>query len=250
MDPMEEAMGFDEMNDEKMSDKKLSDKKISFEAGGKAVTLYKAEKSGAPLVVFNNFEGDGSGVVSEMQKIGCADCNLLSVGGLNWDHDMTPWYCPPLTKGDTPCTGGADDYLKVLLDVILPEALARIDGEPEFFGLAGYSLAGLFAIYDMYQTDRFSRICSMSGSLWFPDFREYATSHSLVRKPDRLYLSLGDREARTRVKMLKPVQENTEYLADYYRERGIETEYELNPGNHFQEAELRSAKGITAILQV
>lgn len=232
-----------------MGSNESSDKKISFEAGGKSLTLYKAEHSGAPLIVYNNFDDDGSGVVSAMQKIGSPDCNLLSVGGLNWDHDMTPWYCPPLTKGDTPCTGGADDYLKVLLDEILPEALARIDGEPEFFGLSGYSLAGLFAIYAMYNTDRFSRICSMSGSLWFPDFREYATSHPLVRKPDRLYLSLGDRESRTRVKLLKPVQENTEFLADFYREQGIETEFELNPGNHFQEPELRSAKGIAAILK-
>ena len=145
--------------------------------------------------------------------------------------------------------GGADRYLEELLDQILKEALARTDGEPEYLGLAGYSLAGLFAIYAMYRTDRFSRVCSMSGSLWFPDFREFALSHPLVRKPDRLYLSVGDREARSRNRMLQSVQDNTEFLADFYRKQGIETEYELNPGNHYQDAALRCAKGIAWILK-
>ena len=227
----------------------MREDRVCFEAGGRKLTLHKAGKSGAPLIVLNNFSGDGSSIVDQMRRIGCPDCSLLSIGGLNWDHDMAPWYCPPLTKGDTPCTGGADRYLEELLDQILKEALARTDGEPEYLGLAGYSLAGLFAIYAMYRTARFSRVCSMSGSLWFPDFREFALSHPLVRKPDRLYLSVGDREARSRNRMLQSVQDNTEFLADFYRKQGIETEYELNPGNHYQDAALRCAKGIAWILK-
>lgn len=37
-----------------------------------------------------------------------------------------------------------------------------------FIGIAGYSLAGLFALYALYKTDVFTRVASMSGSLWFP----------------------------------------------------------------------------------
>ncbi len=227
----------------------MDEDRICFEAGGRKLTLYKAGRRNAPLIVLNNFSGDGSSIASQMRMIGCPDCSLLSIGELNWDHDMTPWYCPPLTKKDTPCTGGADEYLQVLLDQILKETLARTDGEPVYLGLAGYSLAGLFALYAMYRTDRFARVCSMSGSLWFPDFREFALSHPLVRKPDRLYLSVGDKEARSRIRMLQSVQDNTEFLAGFYQKQGIETEYELNPGNHYQDAALRCAKGIAWILK-
>lgn len=224
-------------------------RRADFNAAGKAVTLYTAERPDAPLIVLNNFAGDGGGVVKAMEKIGCPGCHLLSVGNLRWDHDMTPWYCPPLSPEDTPCTGGADAYLESLLNEILPEALSRIGGTPGFIGVAGYSLAGLFALYAMYRTDRFSRAASMSGSLWFPEFREYATSHDMMRTPDKLYLSLGDREAQTRDPLLKTVRDNTEYLANYYRDQGIDTEYELNAGNHYKDAALRSAKGIAALLK-
>jgi len=223
--------------------------KIDFSAAGKTATLYTADKGDAPLIVLNNYSGDGSSVAEAMNDIGCGDCSLLSVGNLQWDNDMTPWYCPPLSRNDTPCTGGAEEYLQILLNEILPETLSVLNGEPSFVGIAGYSLAGLFALYAMYCTDRFSRIASVSGSLWYPDFREYATSHEIYGKPERLYMSLGDREAKTRNPGLKAVQDNTEYLAGYYRDKGIETVFELNEGNHFKDAALRSAKGIAAILK-
>jgi len=37
-------------------------------------------------------------------------------------------------------------------------------------------------------------------------------------------------------------------LAAHYRTLGVDVTYELNPGNHFRDAALRSAKGIAAIL--
>ena len=44
------------------------------------------------------------------------------------------------------------------------------------------------------------------------------------------------------------VQDNTEVLAARYKELGITVTWELNPGNHFKDAALRSAKGIMAII--
>ena len=49
-----------------------------------------------------------------------------------------------------------------------PWATERIHGKASFIGIAGYSLAGLFALYALYKTDAFTRVASMSGSLWFP----------------------------------------------------------------------------------
>ncbi len=219
-----------------------------YKSCGKDMTLYLSDKDDSPLILLNNFSGDGKSVVDALDNLGAKVYNLLSIGNLNWDHDMTPWYCPPLSPDDTPSTGGADEYLRVLLTEILPEAKELIKGQPSHTSIAGYSLAGLFAIYAMYKCEAFDRLASMSGSLWFPDFREYCLKNEIKRVPDKLYLSLGDREARTRHELLKTVQDNTEALVDHFKKLAINVMWEMNPGNHFKNPALRSAKGIMAII--
>jgi len=114
--------------------------------------------------------------------------------------------------------------------------------------LAGYSLAGLFALYSVYQTRLFSRIASMSGSLWFPGFKEYVFSHEMKTPPEHLYLSLGNRESKPRNPYLKTVQERTEELKTFYMEKGIDTVLQFNPGNHYKDTVQRTAAGIAWIL--
>ncbi len=231
-----------------------------FTVEGKEVTLYLASEAGRPLIVFNNYEGDGSSVLEAVRAVEKTDhanfpyyadrpdFHFLCVGNLDWNQDMSPWYCPPLFSKDTPYTGGADDYLSLLQDRILPKALEKINGTPPYIGIAGYSLAGLFAIYALYRTDIFDRAASMSGSLWFPDFKDYVMTHKMLKKPQKLYFSLGDKEARTRNQLMRSVQDHTESVVAFYREEGLDVTWEMNPGNHFKDAELRSAKGILAIL--
>ena len=219
-----------------------------FEAEGKEATLYHSEKTGSPLVILNNYAGDGQAVMEAAQKLEQKVFNLLCIGNLNWNQDMSPWYCPPVSPKDTPCMGGAEEYLTLLLDDILPKCLKRVEGVPAHISIAGYSLAGLFALYALYHTDVFRRVASMSGSLWFPDFKEYVFSHEMKRKPEKLYLSLGDREARTGNRYLRAVQQNTESIAAHFRDAGIDVTFEMTPGNHFRNAAMRSAKGILAIV--
>ena len=154
---------------------------------------------------------------------------------------------PPLSKKSTPCTGGADDYLRLLTEEIMPRAEKMADGV-SWRGLAGYSLAGLFTVYSLYRTDLFSRIASVSGSLWFPGLMDYITSHEMKRLPDCVYFSLGDLERRTRNPCLKTVQESTERIRSFYAGHGIDTFFRLNPGNHFKNADQRTAAGISWIL--
>ena len=220
----------------------------TFKAEGKEAALYHSKGSGSPLIILNNYDGDGRSVIEAVQKTGSKDLNLLCVGNLDWDHDMAPWDCPPTSPKAAPCTGGADEYLKLLLEEIIPEALQRVDGTPAHISIAGYSLAGLFALYALYRTDVFERAASMSGSLWFPGFQEYVFTHEMKRRPEKLYLSLGDKEAKTKNPYLQTVQENTESIAGHFREAGLDVTFEMNPGNHFRDAELRSAKGILAII--
>lgn len=219
-----------------------------YTADGREVTLYTADSENRPLVVLNNYSGDGSSVVKALAEIKCPQLNLLCAGNLKWNHDMTPWSCPSLFAEDDPCTGGADDYLRLLISDIIPKAKEQVRGVPSRIGIAGYSLGGLFALYACYNCDVFDCAASVSGSLWFPGFKDYVFNRSMGKVPDKVYLSLGDAEAKTKHPMLKTVRDSTEEIVGHYRKLGLNVTWELNPGNHFRNAALRSAKGIAAII--
>ena len=149
--------------------------------------------------------------------------------------------------------GDLSEYLWVrgsadLSNQIIPKAESLLQGTPAWRGIAGYSLAGLFALYSIYQTDAFSRVASVSGSLWFPGIKEYVVSRTPVKKPADIFFSLGDRECRTQNSLLRCVQQNTESIERYYHEQGIDTTFQLNPGNHFKDVVQRTAAGLQWLL--
>ncbi len=222
---------------------------LSFESGGKTIDLFGIENKESPLVILNTYSKEGERVYSESNILASKPFTLAAISKLNWDYDMTPWAIPPLSKNDTPCLGKADEYLEVLTSKIIPAILGKLTAKPKYIALAGYSLGGLFALYASYKSGLFSKIASASGSLWFPRFVDFAEATDFVKKPDAIYLSLGDTEAKTRNKMLATVQENTEKLAAFYKSRNIPLLFELNKGNHFTDGEKRMAKGIKWILE-
>lgn len=220
----------------------------SFQMEGKQIDVLIGNGRDLPIIYLNTFAREGREVYEETKKLGCQEFHLVAVGNLDWDSDMTPWDAPPLSKDDTPSTGGADNYLQLLTEQILPKAEQMLEGAPSWRGIAGYSLGGLFAIYCLYRTTVFSRAASMSGSFWFPDIKEYIFSHELKRMPDSLYFSIGNKEAKTRNPYLRTVQKNTEDIEAHYRAQGIATVFKLNPGNHFVDASKRTAAGLAWLL--
>ena len=211
--------------------------------------LYKADNPAAPLIVLNTFGDEGEAVYAAVRSLTKKDLSMLVVSGMDWNRDLSPWEAPAVFKNDAPFGGKADEFLDKLLDQAIPDAISELGSKPQFIAIAGYSLAGLFAVYSLYRTDIFSRAASASGSFWFPGFLEFASSRELAKKPEKLYLSLGDQEARTRNPVMATVQDNAEKLAALFRGRGIDTVFELNPGNHFMDPALRMAKGIRSILE-
>ena len=213
----------------------------------KEITIYPARGASSPLVILNSFGDEGAAVHEELRKMKTADFTLASIKITDWNADLSPWAIPPVYKNDEPFTGGTDAYLETLTGEIVSAIIAELGTEPAYIALVGYSLAGLFAVYAMYRTKLFSRIASASGSLWYPGFMDYAKSHELAALPEKLYLSLGDREARTRNQIMATVEQNTRDLHESYKSLGIDTIFELNEGNHFKDAGLRIAKAITRI---
>ena len=202
----------------------------------------------ASLVVLNTFEGEGALVFDLVWSMTDADFSLLEVSGMDWNRDLSPWEAPAVFKNDAPFGGKADDYLHELTEKVIPAAVSEMGSKPKSVFIAGYSLAGLFAVYSLYKTSVFSGAASASGSFWFPGFLEFVSSHELASKPSKVYLSLGDREAKTRNSVMSMVQDNTERLVNLYKAKGIDVVYELNSGNHFQDPAKRMAKGIARLL--
>lgn len=111
--------------------------------------------------------------------------------------------------------------------------------------IAGYSLAGLFATWASFNSSAFSRIASASGSLWYPKFARFVAERPLTRPIDCAYFSLGSKEAKTPSRLLRNVATGTDEVVAAFRSKGVPTQFESNPGNHFKEPALRMARGIT-----
>ena len=220
----------------------------TFTTDNKTISIFPCSESESPVIYLNTFHDESQKVYETAQATGCPPFTLVAISNLDWNQDMAPWDSPAAFKKGEPFTGGAGDYLRLLVEEIIPRAEKELVGPPAWRGIAGYSLAGLFALYTIYQTDVFSRVGCMSGSLWFPGFKEYVFSHEPKRRPDCIYFSLGDKEAKTRNPVLKTVQENTEEIQTFYQNKGIDTVFQLNPGNHFVQGSERTVAGIQWLL--
>lgn len=211
---------------------------------GRTVTVYGCGLDDAPTVYSSMYQEAGVEVLEKCAGLGCRPFNLVSVSGLDWNSELSPWEADPVTRDGAAFSGHAGEYSDFLTGKVIPFAESILGGT-DLRVVAGYSMAGLFAVYAPYVTDAFSRCVSASGSLWFPGFLEFAESHDFVRRPDAVYLSLGDRESRKGNPVMSTVEARTRGLLAHLRSRGIESVFELNPGNHFRDAPLRLARGIT-----
>ena len=102
---------------------------------------------------------------------------------------------------------------------------------------------------DAERTTMFSRAASVSGSLWYDGFPEYCGSHSPAGNVTDVYFSLGSKESRTKNPRMAKVEDSTRAIFSHMEEDGIETVFEINSGNHFQDPCGRMAKGIRWLLR-
>ena len=170
---------------------------------------------------------------------------LVRVPADDWNKDLSPWEAPPVF-GNEAFGNGADALLMKIETEVIPAIEREYPIENREFYLAGYSLAGLFALYAGTRTACFSGVAGVSPSAWFPGFTAYLRSHPVLAK--KVYLSLGDREERTRHPVLRTVGDEIRAQYRILQEAGKETVLEWNPGNHFVDSSGRIAKGMAWLL--
>lgn len=202
----------------------------------------------APIVFLLTGDEDGTRVWDTARQLTAQPFSLATIPVMDWNRDLSPWAARRVFKCGEDFGGGADTFLQTLENEVVPTVKTELKTDAPCI-LAGYSLAGLCALSAAYRTTSFTGVISASGSLWFPGFSDFAASHAFARRPERVYFSLGDKESRTKNPVMCLVEENTRMLCAAYAAQGIETTFEMNPGNHFQDAELRLAKGVAWILE-
>ncbi|MDO5638830.1 MAG: alpha/beta hydrolase-fold protein [Neisseria sp.] len=189
-----------------------------------------------------------AGEAAEFAALLPVSINLLVLHEPDWEASFSPWPAPKAFKSAPDFSGGADAYLTLLDEHILPEAFDTLSLTPVWQGLAGYSLGGLFALYAACKSRRFSRTASVSGSLWFDGWLEWMQQNPPAALPQKAYFSVGDNEARSKNPRMAVVETNTRAAAECWQTLGIRTTFELNPGGHFEAVPQRMAKAAAWLL--
>ena len=157
----------------------------------------------------------------------------------DWDRELSPWPAPPVF-GKVPFGGEAKATLAMLEAEVLPQFRGRT------LLLGGYSLAGLFALWAAYESDAFAGVAAVSPSVWYPDF--YETYGARRPNAKHIYLSLGDREEKAKNRLMATVGDRIRQFAAAIDTAGTDSILEWNPGNHFADPLLRTAKGFAWLI--
>ena len=216
--------------------------------GNRSCRIY-GEPHAEHLLLQMTGEHELQGIGHEVTVIAQSSWNFLfaAVPVESWNDTLSPWEAPAVW-GKQGFGGNAMDTLRFLTEQVIPTLKQQLR-LPENIKiiLGGYSLAGLFALWASTQTDLFYGVAAASPSVWFPGWMEFEQRHPI--QAQRIYLSLGDREERTRNATLAVVGDNIRTLHSRLTERGADCTLEWNSGGHFKDADLRTAKAFQWVIE-
>lgn len=209
------------------------------EAGGKLCRIYAEE---APEYVMiqptGTHERDSVEDTVEMilQNTDRRIC-FVSFPISDWNRELSPWKARQ-AYGEAYFGDGAAVTLKTISESVIP-ALRRHIRIPDSarYILGGYSLAGMFSLWCAYQTDLFYAVAACSPSVWIDGWQAYADGH--VPLTQRVCLSLGTKEHKTRNPMLQTVKQAVVHQYEQMQRQGILVSLAWNAGNHFQDCAKR-----------
>ena len=166
----------------------------------------------------------------------------------DWNSELTPWEMP-LLRGKGNFGDGAAETLEFIKnDLILAVSeYINIENKEIKYILGGYSLAGLFSLWSGYQTDIFEGIAAVSPSVWYKGWIEYVAAGKPLS--EKIYLSLGDTEEKTKHQILSKIGDNIRKQHEILeKSENVKTVLEWNEGNHFQNPDIRTAKGFLWVM--
>ena len=223
-------------------------RKITTKLDEKVITIYRGPQDNLPVIYSNDYSESGSQLLKCCEEIGCPPFHLVTISKMKWDGDMSPWSSEPVVTKSDHFSGHAPAYLHWLLEQVVPYSKEKLQSQNNTSYIAGYSMAGLFALWSLYETDFFSGAVCASGSLWYPGFCDFALSHAFKRKFLRVYLSLGDKESQVKNLALQKTETIFRILHEHNLQSKVASVFELNAGNHYQHMVARMASGCKWLL--
>lgn len=208
------------------------------------LTQLLSESSAGPVIIWVMYPHTGNEIENTLDAINkiCGEgmCTIIAVVVDDWNGNLSPWIAEGI---DTSFSGEAGKTLEYIRKNVIPDI--KESQKDRTIYIMGYSLAGLFALWTLYQTDIFAGAISCSGSFWYPDFAGYIEDNEMSGK--KIYISLGGRESKTSNKIMATIEENTRKIADILKKNN-DVKFELNPGGHFADSGKRLAKGVRFVL--
>lgn len=199
--------------------------------------VYEYENTSADIILLQPVdEHDLSTLGNEIAFIrenAGADFGLFAFGIGDWNRELSPWEAPAVF-GKNNFGDGAEDTLNEIL---------KYCDKTKTCIIGGYSLAGLFSLWSAYQTDAFSAVAAASPSVWFPGFYDLMEKQNILTR--NVYLSLGDREEKAKNPVMATVGDRIRAAHALLNERGVNCILEWNEGNHFKDADIRTAKAFS-----
>ena len=160
--------------------------------------------------------------------------SVVLIEDVNWNDDLTPWPAAGVFKKAKPFGGKAEAFLNKLTNEIIPETERDLGIEDAERTLLGVSLSGLFAVWSAFNTDAFTNIISISGSLWYDGFIEWMKEQTPSPQLKRVCMLLGEKERNAKEKRMSTVEERTLAASDILKAKSQATvTCELVEGTHF-----------------
>ena len=217
---------------------------------GKKCILYLNENAEYILIQPVD-ENDISVLDNEVKHIGentDRNFSLVAFKIEDWNSELTPWEMP-LLRGKGNFGDGAAGTLEFIKNDLIPSLSEYTNTENKEikYILGGYSLAGLFSLWSGYQTDIFEGIAAVSPSVWYKKWIEYVEAEKPLS--EKIYLSLGDTEEKTKHQILSEIGENIRKQHEILeKSENVKTVLEWNEGNHFKNPDIRTAKGFLWVM--
>ena len=184
------------------------------------------------MILPQGIKGDLSvGLESLSKKYGVS---IVVIEDVDWNDDLTPWPADGVFKKAKPFGGKAALFLDKLTHEIIPEAEKRLGIEGAERTILGVSLSGLFAVWSMFETEAFTNVISISGSLWYNGFLEWMEEQTLSPSIRKVCVLLGEKEKNAKDKRMATVEERTIATADILKSNSqVSVMFELVDGTHF-----------------
>lgn len=188
-----------------------------------------------------------------------ADCEKLSeeygvsiviINNINWNDDTTPWPAEGVFKKAKPFGGKAFLFLNTLTEEIIPDVEKSLEINDAERTILGVSLSGMFSVWAGFNTNAFTNIISISGSLWYDGFTNWLNKNTLSPSVRKICLLLGEKEKLTREKRMSTVEEETAFTAEILRQKSnAKVSFQLVEGTHFSTITPRLKKGFELIFR-